>query len=228
MDDKLRLEKFLATHGATADDVATLWAGGVDDVSAVLAGLGNMTGRHRALLVLFGSAHKEARQSALKHLRDTGDAEYWRVIPGFTKYEASNTGRIRRRVGGAGASPLRVLKQTPRPDGYLRVTLYDDSGRMFTKQSHRIVCTSMHGELDAMHACHKDGNRLNNHADNLYWGTAAENAADRVRHKAQRDSILYSHVGEKTETKQKRMAIKRLYATKKINWNKQMQLLAEL
>lgn len=30
--------------------------------------------------------------------------------------------------------------------------------------------------------CHRDGNRSNNHADNLYWGTRSENMRDAVAH----------------------------------------------
>lgn len=34
--------------------------------------------------------------------------------------------------------------------------------------------------------CHKDGDHLHSHADNLYWGTASENTFDSYRHRRER------------------------------------------
>jgi hypothetical protein len=31
-------------------------------------------------------------------------------------------------------------------------------------------------------ACHADGDKTNNRAENLYWGTAADNSQDTIRH----------------------------------------------
>jgi hypothetical protein len=40
---------------------------------------------------------------------------------------------------------------------------------------------------------HLDGNRMNPHADNLAWGTAADNAADRDRHGRTSRAVAHSH-----------------------------------
>lgn len=52
---------------------------------------------------------------------------------------------------------------------------------------HRIVCTVFHGQAPSPkhEARHLDGNAQNNQADNLAWGTHAENMADMVRHGTQ-------------------------------------------
>jgi hypothetical protein len=45
---------------------------------------------------------------------------------------------------------------------------------------HILVCTTFHGPRpDGMLCCHKDDDQENNRADNLYWGTRAENDKDR-------------------------------------------------
>lgn len=49
---------------------------------------------------------------------------------------------------------------------------------------HRIVCATFHGAppFAGAQVRHLDGNLANNHADNLAWGTCAENHADRRGH----------------------------------------------
>jgi hypothetical protein len=49
---------------------------------------------------------------------------------------------------------------------------------------HRVMCSIFHGPPpSAVHEVrHLDGNRDNNHADNLAWGTRRDNAMDRIAH----------------------------------------------
>lgn len=53
-----------------------------------------------------------------------------------------------------------------------------------TGRVHAFVCMAFHGPRpdDRPYACHRDGDRLNSVPSNLYWGTAKENQADRLRH----------------------------------------------
>ncbi|WLS01700.1 HNH endonuclease signature motif containing protein [Shinella oryzae] len=47
---------------------------------------------------------------------------------------------------------------------------------------HRLVCSAFHGEPTAgMTVNHKDGDKLNNRADNLEWATPAENTQHALR-----------------------------------------------
>lgn len=48
---------------------------------------------------------------------------------------------------------------------------------------HRLVIETFHGPPPPNAECrHLDGNKLNNRADNLAWGTSKENAQDRMKH----------------------------------------------
>lgn len=70
-----------------------------------------------------------------------------------------------------------------RLDGYTHITLVSPETRKRTnKLVHRLVCEAFHGPEpfpEAM-ALHKDHVRTNCAEDNLYWGTRADNTADRV------------------------------------------------
>lgn len=103
----------------------------------------------------------------------------WVVVPGFNKYEARRDGAVRNR------QTKRILKHvcydgTGRPI----VTLMTDDGRPQTQRIHVLICRIFHGPKPSprFHAAHRDGNFLNNHADNLRWATPEENQADRVLH----------------------------------------------
>jgi hypothetical protein len=52
------------------------------------------------------------------------------------------------------------------------------------KHVHRLIAITFHGSppFEGEYACHKDGDRENNHKDNIYWGTAKQNQKDRRRH----------------------------------------------
>lgn len=67
---------------------------------------------------------------------------------------------------------------------YRRVTLYDDQGRKKNELVHVLVATAFHGPPPSADSVvrHLDGDSLNCDADNLAWGTVAENVADRQAH----------------------------------------------
>lgn len=94
--------------------------------------------------------------------------EIWKPIPFAVAYTASSFGRI---IGKRG----RELHPTENYGGYLVCDLHKKQFRV-----NRIICITFHGDPPSTlhHAAHKDSNRLNNHADNLYWALPIENAAD--------------------------------------------------
>lgn len=67
---------------------------------------------------------------------------------------------------------------------YLFVALTKDNGKGKNVKIHQLVCVAYHGPkpLDKTLVRHLDGNPLNNHPDNLAWGTPHENYLDSVKH----------------------------------------------
>lgn len=106
----------------------------------------------------------------------------WRDIPDHPGYQASNDGRIRSidRVIADTIGRRRKLR------GVVLATFPDDKGylRVGFGHVHRFICMAFHGapEATGLHAAHRDGNNQNNHPDNLYWATIAENNRDILRH----------------------------------------------
>lgn len=80
-------------------------------------------------------------------------------------------------------NPFKIMKGHADEHGYLRVILTLQNKRI-KKGIHQLVCEAFHGKKpsDMHEVCHKDGNRQNNCASNLRWGTRKENAADREKH----------------------------------------------
>lgn len=101
--------------------------------------------------------------------------EWRRLESPYRNYEISSAGQLRR--GG------RFIGGTVDRYGYRRVALYYAGCRKHTK-IHQLVCGVFHGPPPSPRheVCHIDGDKLNNAAGNLRWGTRSENAADSIRH----------------------------------------------
>lgn len=114
----------------------------------------------------------------------------WLPVPGWDRYEVSDAGIVRSRdmnVGAkGGASAIRkgrVLSQAKSSNGYWVVTL--TCGRVRQQVGvHRLVAIAFHGAAphDKAHVLHSDGDKANNSATNLRWGSPADNHADTERH----------------------------------------------
>jgi len=108
----------------------------------------------------------------------------WLPVVGYEeRYEVSDTGIVRR------IDTHRPLSQYLSKTGaYPEVKLSRD-GRTRTTRVHRIVALAFHGQPAPGHEVrHLDGDRTNNNAENLKWGTKSENRLDSVRH-----GTHYSH-----------------------------------
>lgn len=77
----------------------------------------------------------------------------------------------------------KALKGTPSGGGHLTFKARTN-GKPRTYYVHTVVCETFHGPrpFPGAQVRHLDGNKMNNRADNLKWGTAKENGEDRVRH----------------------------------------------
>ena len=131
----------------------------------------------------------------------------WRVVPGFSDYEVSSQGEVRRRTPGAGGTKVgRALRaHICRRTGYRRMGLRAPDGGKRMVSVHRLVAMAFLGPspstaatmgmLGSAPACwtppspsaacqvaHADGDRENNLIANLRWATPKENARDKRLH----------------------------------------------
>lgn len=120
-------------------------------------------------------------------------AEIWRPVLGLDGwYEVSDLGRVRsvsriltvqtkrgayqrRRIG-------RVLRSGRKPSGHVAVSLWKEHDCRH-EHVHVLVLEAFIGPRpDGCYGCHRDGRPSNNALANLYWGTPAENSADKLAH----------------------------------------------
>lgn len=116
--------------------------------------------------------------------------ELWLPIQGWEGlYEVSNQGRVRsvRRVidmNGEYEMTRRgkMIATSPNDSGHLILRLYRGGVRK-GMQVHRLVAQAFLPNPDsAPVVCHRNGNPADNRAENLYWGTMADNMQDSLRH----------------------------------------------
>lgn len=109
--------------------------------------------------------------------------EAWKAVAGYEGlYEVSNAGRVRSldRIDRLGRKRRGRIIRGGDSKGYRNVLLSKD-GTAFAVTVHRLVAHAFlagHGN----EIRHLNGDRTNNRADNLAWGTAKDNANDRQQH----------------------------------------------
>lgn len=120
-----------------------------------------------------------------------GKPEEWRPVCGYEgRYEVSSFGnvrsllrKVRRHDGHWQTHAGRVLRQTVGTHGYPTVALCNGAERGTTRTVHTLVAAAFLGPRPEGHEVrHKNGNRLDPRADNLAYGTGADNQADRIAH----------------------------------------------
>lgn len=112
--------------------------------------------------------------AALASLVSLGlEGRFWREVPAVPGWWVSNHGEIASLKG-----------RTPRLLRPMMCGQYRAVGTMTRKfYVHALVLEAFRGPRpEGMQARHLDGNRFNNRADNLAWGTPSENNRDKERH----------------------------------------------
>lgn len=153
----------------------------VDHVADIAAGRVKPTPRESAIITLCNTAREAVLERAMSPLTENE----WRVIPGYSKYEASVSGTVRRARYGHGSQAGKVLKPKVAKWGHLYVNLSNDEGEIKTVGVHVAVCLAFHGPQPspAHIACHDNDIVTDNTPGNVYWGTHSKNALDRERNK---------------------------------------------
>jgi len=96
-------------------------------------------------------------------------------------YDVTYDGRVLSRTNWRGTG-LRELTQTPNADGYPSVRLSIHGERRHIAVHRLVAAAYLPPPAPGQQLRHLDGDKTNNRASNLAWGTAAENAADRELH----------------------------------------------
>jgi hypothetical protein len=109
--------------------------------------------------------------------------ENWTLPPG---YRVTRDGRVFSTDSNWRGYGAREMAQHINKDGYAVVRLTVD-GKRKKFRVHQLVCGAFHGPKPTPdhEVRHLDGDRTNNEARNLTWGTRSENALDRQRHGTQ-------------------------------------------
>lgn len=113
--------------------------------------------------------------------------EIWRDVAGYEGiYQVSSQGRVRSLDRVSCGRRLRGVLMVGSSDhaGYRQVHLAKGGrGNSATRKVHFLVCEAFHGPRPPGQVTrHLDGDKLNNRASNLAWGTPSENSLDSVRH----------------------------------------------
>lgn len=108
----------------------------------------------------------------------------WRIVPGHLALEVTSCGRVRRGLSSSRTdivSGFEYRLQTCK-QGYRRVTR-SHLGRVNTFRVHILVALTFLGPKPApeYQVNHKDGDKTNNHVENLEWVTPSKNSLHAVR-----------------------------------------------
>lgn len=98
----------------------------------------------------------------------------WRTIPGFSRYEVSQFGKVRNLLG----EEISQHENKTSKGTYLTVNIHNDNGERKIRYVHRFVCMAFHGLVDGyekLDVNHKDLDKHNNYYRNLEWETRSGN-----------------------------------------------------
>ena len=103
--------------------------------------------------------------------------EEWKTVPGFSRYQISDIGRLRKSLKDG---RLIVIKPGITSNGYIKYGLSDDGGVRHTLSAHRLVAISFLSPPtpEENYVLHENDDKTDNRVENLRWGTALENTAD--------------------------------------------------
>lgn len=101
--------------------------------------------------------------------------EIWKKIPNFSRYEASNLGRLKT-FGWKGSKLEKVLAPAKTPDGYMKTVLIRDDGKKCSWCVHKFVMLAFIGERqEGYEINHINGIKDDNRIENLEYCTRHEN-----------------------------------------------------
>lgn len=108
----------------------------------------------------------------------------WKPVPGFEKYEVSDTGKVRSLM----FREPRELRPYTHPTGHQEVKLRRD-GKSVGIRVHVLVALAFIGcRPKGLNVCHNNGNASDNRLQNLRYDTQKSNIQDSVAQRTHRNS----------------------------------------
>ena len=142
----------------------------------------------------------------------------WKTIPSMPLFECTACGKIRRKITTVAfghnkrQAGGKILSPKTKTNGYLEVNIADKS-----KYAHRLVAETWIGKIPPkMTVNHKDGNKNNNHVDNLEIVTYSENSKHAYDNGYFTPPVFIGSFHHKaTTTEEEVLEIRRLYSNLK-------------
>ncbi len=129
--------------------------------------------------------------------------EIWKSPKDFSKYEVSTEGKLRRNN-----ETKKLLSTKTIIRGYIHNTLTSDSGNKRPRALHVLVAkTFLPNPDDKPNVIHKDHNKLNNHVENLEWGTVKEQCGHKKKHELEQLQMADSRVVYEIDTRTGKLVI---------------------
>lgn len=101
--------------------------------------------------------------------------EIWKKIKNFSRYEASNLGRLRS-LNYKNSKRTQVLKPAKSNDGYLKTVLQADNGKSYSWTVQKWVTLAFYGEREVgQEIDHINSNKEDNNIINLEYVSRSEN-----------------------------------------------------
>ena len=126
---------------------------------------------------------EEILKKSARNYASSKHGEKWKTIRGYTNYQVSNLGRIRRK--SKTYNEWYILKTIPnKNNNRLYVRLVDDKGKSHNLQVSRITAHAFIPGFSETRSTvnHKDGNVQNNNINNLEWVSQSENNKHAYNH----------------------------------------------
>ena len=118
------------------------------------------------------------------------------IHPKFPDYFVRSDGSVERRFDNQKYRKAGdILAGRILQSGYRQYNLRDRDGGPRLIRANRLVCEAFYGPAPSgkSHAAHRNGVRLDNRVENLYWASVQENIDDQVRHGTKARGIRISN-----------------------------------